>query len=69
LSERQTLKNVVLQGDTFGSILASVQVDSIGKELEETNYGYMYKDELPVGMMALVDDLIGVTKAGYKPSR
>ena len=66
LSERQTLKNVVLQGDTFGSILASVQVDSIGKELEETNYGYMYKDELPVGMMALVDDLIGVTKAGYK---
>ena len=29
LSERQVLENVVLQGDTFGSILASVQVDSI----------------------------------------
>ena len=29
LSERQTLENIVLQGDTFGSILASVQVDSI----------------------------------------
>ena len=32
LTERQVLKNIVLQGDTFGSILASVQVDSIGKE-------------------------------------
>jgi hypothetical protein len=66
LSERQTLNDVVLQGDTFGSILASVQVDSIGKEVEETDYGYLYKNELPVGMLALVDDLIGVTNAGYK---
>ena len=29
LTKRQTLKNVVLQGDTWGSILASVQVDLI----------------------------------------
>ena len=32
LPERQILKNIVLQGDTWGSVLASVQVDSIGKE-------------------------------------
>ena len=38
LTERQTLKNFVLQRDTFGSILASVQVDSIGKEVEETDF-------------------------------
>ena len=31
LTERQTIRNTVLQGDTFGSILASVQVDAIGK--------------------------------------
>ena len=35
LTDRQVLKDVVLQGDTWGSILASVQVDSIGKECEE----------------------------------
>ena len=29
LTERQSIENVVLQGDTFGSILASVQVDNI----------------------------------------
>ena len=66
LSERQSIKNVVLQGDTFGSILASVQVDSIGKEVEEAGYSYRYKDALDIGMLSLVDDKIGVTKAGYQ---
>ena len=54
LSERRSIKNVVLQGDTFGSILASVQVDSIGKEVEEAGYSYRYKDALDIGMLSLV---------------
>ena len=66
LSERQKIENVVLQGDTFGSILASVQVDSIGKEVEQSEYGYRYKEVLPVSLLGLVDDIIGVTKAGYR---
>lgn len=36
LTERQCIKNVVLQGETWGSILASVQVDTIGKEIEQS---------------------------------
>ena len=66
LSERQTLENIVLQGDTWGSLLASVQVDMIGQECSESGYGYKYKDSLPVGMLGLVDDTIGVTEVGYK---
>ena len=66
LSERQTLENIVLQGDTWGSILASVQVDTIGQECSESGYGYAYKDILPVGILGLVDDTIGVTEVGYK---
>ena len=66
LTERQTVKNIVLQGDTWGSILASVQVDTIGKAVEEAGLGYMYKDSLPISLLGLVDDLIGVTEAGYK---
>ena len=66
ISERQTLTDIVLQGDTFGSILASVQVDSIGQECSQSGYGYLYKDCLPVGMLGLVDDTIGVTEVGYK---
>ena len=42
LTDRLTVKNTVLQGDVFGSILASVQVNSIGKKCEESDYGYKY---------------------------
>ena len=66
LTKKQTIKNCVLQGDTFGSILASVQVDSIGKECMEEGHSYLYKDILPVGFLGLVDDIIGVTEAGIK---
>ena len=64
ISERQTLTDIVLQGD--GSILVSVQVDSIGQECSQSGNGYLYKDCLPVGMLGLVDDTIGVTEVGYK---
>ena len=66
LTERQRLENVVLQGDTWGSILASVQVDSIGKECVEADYWYNYIGSLPVSMLGLVDDTIKVLEAGYK---
>jgi hypothetical protein len=49
---------IVLQGDTFGSLLASVQVDSIGKHAEKTGLRYLYKGILPVTMLGLVDDII-----------
>ena len=64
LTDRQILKNIVLQGDTWGSILASVQVDTIGKECVEEGLGYLYKGILPVGFLGLVDDIIG---ASYVP--
>ena len=64
LTDRQTIKDIVLQADTFRSILASVQVDSIGKECMAAGHGYKYKNKLPVGFLGLVDDIIGVTEAG-----
>ena len=66
LTERQSLKDIVLQGDTWGSLLASVQVDSIGKECVENGYGYMYKDTLLVSILGMVDDMLGITEAGFK---
>ena len=66
LTDRQTLKNLILQGDTLGSILASIQVDKICKDVETLGYGYMYKDTLPITMLAMVDDLVGVTNVGFK---
>ena len=66
ISERQIIKNNVLQGDTFGSLMASVQVDTIGKACVDSGFGYKYKDSLVVSLLGMVDDMIGVTEAGYK---
>jgi hypothetical protein len=40
LTDRQTIRNIVLQGDTWGSLLASVQVDRIGQESMEAGHFY-----------------------------
>ena len=64
----QSLTENVLQGDTLSSIIASNQVHTIGKKLLEENpeYLYKYKDEVPIGVMAMVDDTVTVTEAGHK---
>ena len=66
LTERQVIKDCVLQGDTWGSLLASNQVDRIGQECLESGLGYKYKECLDVGMLGFVDDSVGITEAGYK---
>ena len=66
LSDRQTVNDIVLQGDKWGSILASVQVDKIGQDCMNAGYFYSYKNILPVGFLGLVDDIVGITEAGYK---
>ena len=52
--------------DSWSSLLASVQIDTIGKDCENSGLGYRYKDKIQVTMMGMVDDIIGVTEAGYK---
>ena len=69
ITDRQQVKNTVLQGDKFGSLLASVQVDKIGQECMKAGYFYNYKNSLPIGFLAMVDDIVGVTEAGYKASQ
>ena len=66
MTERQSIKNVVLHGNIFGSILASVQVENICKSVESSGYGYKYKNVVDISVLALVDDLIGVTEPGFK---
>ena len=66
LTDRQKITNSVLQGDTWGPMLASLQVEKIGKSVEEAGIGYQYKNELPISMLGLVDDVVGVTEAGFK---
>ena len=68
LSDRQTVEDIVLQGDTFGSIMASVQVEKIGNDSMKAGNFYLYKNSLPVGFLGMVDDVVGITEAGHKAS-
>ena len=48
-TESRSISNVVLQGDVFGPMLSSKQVDTFGKEcLEDNKYLYMYKWEVEI---------------------
>ena len=66
LTDRETIEDCVLQGDTWSSLLASVQVDTIAQDCTEAGYGYRYKDSLPLAILGLVDDTIGITEAGHE---
>ena len=68
ITKETVMKELVMQGDTWASTMASVQCDAFGKELleEEASFILQYKGKVPVGILGQIDDLIGVTEAGYK---
>ena len=66
-TEEGNIKNVVLQGDPFGPLLCSKQVDMLGQEcLEEQKNIYLYKGEVEIPPLSMVDDLLCITECGYK---
>ena len=68
LTEEVALEEVVLQGEVWGPSLAANQVDTFGKEMIEEDFSFMYryKGYVPVPLLGQIDDIIGVTMAGYK---
>ena len=67
LTSREYVNNIVLQGDVFGPIECSVQIDTFGKEcIEEEKLLYMYKETVGVPPLAMIDDLVAVTPCGVE---
>ena len=69
LTDQLVVDEAVLQGEVWGSALASNQVDTFGQEmLDELEFPFVFKYEgyIPVPILGLIDDTIGVTEAGYK---
>ena len=71
LSVENNFKELVLQGDTWGPTMAANQVDSFGKQLldEEPEYIYKYKGFIPIGLLGMIDDLVGVSESGVKSTQ
>ena len=58
-TERKSVEKIVLQGEVFGPLECSVSVDSFGKECLEINkHLYVYKGEVGVPPLAMIDDLV-----------
>ena len=67
ITRRESIFNVITQGDVFGPILCSNQVDTFGKEcLEEGKYNYTYKGEVEIPPLGMVDDLLCISECGHK---
>ena len=66
-TERKSIFNVITQGDVFGPILCSNQVDTFGREcLEEKKYTYTYRGEVEIPPLGMVDDLICISECGHR---
>ena len=65
-TERVDIHKVVTQGGTWGSLLCSNHIDTLGRRCRDTGeYMYMYKKKVEVMPLAMVDDLLGVAACGH----
>ena len=64
-TDRFEIVKVVTQGSTWGSLLCSNHIDTIGRRCADTGkYMYKYKTSTNVLPLAMVDDLLGVAECG-----
>ena len=69
ISHRETVTNIVTQGDPQSPIECSNQIDTICKEcLEPDMEHYKYKNEVKIPALDFLDDIITVSESGYKTS-
>ena len=67
LTERKTVNNIICQGDPWGSIKCSVQIDTIGREsLEAGLEPFKYKNKVDIPALGMVDDILTISESGYK---
>ena len=66
-TSQENIQNVVIQGDVFAPLLCSKLIDMFGKEcIEENKYTYIYKGEVEIPPLSMVDDIICVSECGFK---
>ena len=68
-TDRKFISNSIIQGDVFGPMFCSKQIDEIGKEcLELEKYTYLYKGEVAIPPLIMLDDLAVISECGPKSS-
>ena len=67
LTDRVAMDEIVMQGEIFGPLCCSATIDTFGKKcVQEKKNLYYYKDKVEIPPLAMIDDLLCLTKCGVK---
>ena len=62
-TERTLIKNCIMQGTVWGPLMATVSMDKLAKLVyEDENLLYKYKEEVNVGVLQMIDDILTINK-------
>ena len=65
-TERIIIPEIVTQGGTWGPMMCSNSIDTVGKFCQENGLNFKYKNVCSVIPLAMVDDLLTISKCGYE---
>ena len=67
MTERVTIKNIIMQGTVWGSLFCTSTMDKLPKAIYNTpSLLYKYKGEVSVPPLEMVDDVLTIQKCGIK---
>ena len=65
LTSRKQIGSIIMQGEVYGPLCCSVQVDSFGKYcIENEKFLYQYKESVGIPPLSMVDDLVLISTCG-----
>ena len=67
ISQRTTIKNIIMQGSVWGSLLCTNSMDKLGQQVyEKEELIFWYKGMVAVPPLCMVDDILAVQKCSRK---
>ena len=64
-TDRVNIPEIVTQGGTWGPMLCSNTIDTVGKFASENGPCFIYKKMATIIPLAMVDDLLAVSSCGF----
>ena len=65
-TDRTNIPEIVTQGGTWGPMLCSNSIDTVGKYAKENGHFFKYKNLVSVIPLAMVDDLLSISSCGFQ---
>ena len=67
VSESKEINDIIMQGETFSSIVCTTSVDKVSKDCKLKQY--KYKNEVNIPKLGFVDDIVDINNCGEDTKR